>query len=219
MTSTGSTQVYWDSRYDSGRSSGSGSVDEYREWKWRLIDKYVPDAASDIVDLGCGDRSFWRDRTPVKYAGIDFSEVIIRRNQAQWPDLKFICARGEEYQAGLSARVVICMDVLFHVMDDAAYEQILKNIASYSTEWIFVYTWTDNPFKSWSARRQFLRERKLGLFFRSLFTDLRDDGEYQKYRDVSQYLRIFESAGFELQAVERNPIPESFGGLFVFRRA
>ncbi|MBA3656282.1 MAG: class I SAM-dependent methyltransferase [Gemmatimonadaceae bacterium] len=218
MTYTESTQTYWNNRYKSGGCSGPGSVDQYRDWKWRVIDRYVSDAASEVVDVGCGDRAFWQGRNPIHYSGIDFSEIIIRRNREQWPDLNLICARGEEYQPGLSARVVICMDVLFHVMDDAAYEMILRNITRYSKEWIFIYTWIDNPFRGWSARRQLLGNGKVGLFIKSLFGALRDDGEYQRYRNFSEYFLLFDAAGFKLQSIERNPIRDSFGGLFAFRR-
>jgi hypothetical protein len=41
-------------------------------------------------------------------------------------------------------------------MDDRDYENILRNIASYSNQWIIILTWSTNPFAASAYRRRLL---------------------------------------------------------------
>lgn len=208
---------YWDGRYSAGGSSGPGSTG-YRRWKWSVMEQHA--RFDDVIDVGCGDLSFWAERTPAKYTGIDFSDFVVGQNRQKWPHARFICAPAEQFQADLqgSAPVVMCLDVLFHVMDDSAYRKIIENLVAYSSEHVFVYTWTENPFLSWEFRLRYAVRLQLVRLLRSLSGSLADDGEYQRYRRFSDYVPMFKRAGFKLVALEQNPEPGSFGGLYVFRR-
>ena len=50
--------AYWEIHYHLGGTSGAGSVDKYRAWKWEAITTYLP-KVEHVVDVGCGDLSFW----------------------------------------------------------------------------------------------------------------------------------------------------------------
>jgi hypothetical protein len=140
-----SDQEFWDSRYSIGGTSGSGSIGTHREWKWNQISEYVDITKKEIIDVGCGDLSFWESRTCKSYTGIDFSETIIRQNQQSRPYWTFMIGNASD-TLDLSGQVVFCFDMLFHVMDDSEYELILQNLAKWTTEWLIVYTWWQSPF-------------------------------------------------------------------------
>jgi hypothetical protein len=49
---------YWENRYASGGTSGCGSIGKLKEWEWKAITEYLP-TPDHIIDVGCGDLSFW----------------------------------------------------------------------------------------------------------------------------------------------------------------
>jgi ubiquinone/menaquinone biosynthesis C-methylase UbiE len=126
---------YWEERYRKGGISGEGSLGEYRKWKWEIIDRYAK-RIDDVIDVGCGDLSFWEGRDlPNHYVGIDISNTVIERNRKSRPNLTFLRSPAEDYLNIGTARIVLCLDVLFHIMDDSNYERILTNLTRYSNDW------------------------------------------------------------------------------------
>jgi len=156
---------YWNNRYHKG-SSGLGSVGAYRAWKWSLINKYVD--AQDVIDVGCGDLRFWEGRICGKYVGIDLSDFIIQKDKKLRPEWRFICANAADLIQGLNAKVVLCVALLFHVMDDKEYLKILENLCRYSREWMFVNAWIKNPLHS-TKSHQIFRRLKTDVFSRHGF--------------------------------------------------
>jgi Methyltransferase domain len=211
------TQLYWNGRYAANGTSGSGSVGLSRAWKWGVIARHCPDwKASSVIDVGCGDLSFWEGRDlPASYLGIDMSEVIVQRNQAKHgsANVRFTNCRAEERQPA-SASMVFCFDMLFHVLDEQQYAAILENLCSYSQDYLFVYTWIRNPLRDpltvWRlASRLKLRDAMTGLI------SSRD--RYQMYRDFSLYLPVFERRGLRLEAVELPNMINPYAAMMVFR--
>jgi hypothetical protein len=164
------SEEYWEKRYRDGGKSGQGSVGMARDWKWSVIQKHVPQV-EDVVDVGCGDLSFWEGRTCERYIGIDISPHIIRRNSEKRPDWAFV-ARPAEKRLPLRGRVVLCLDVLFHILDDETAMGIMENLCEYSSEWVIIHAWWRNPF-----------EGKV------------NDGLYQAYRPLDKAL--FSGRGFD----------------------
>jgi len=123
---------YWDARYRSGRDSGVGSYGNEVEIKLKflveLINSVYPEVKT-ILDVGCGDFNLGKqllDRIPedVTYLGLDVSEAIVSRNNNSYGSdrIKFEVFDFQPIQADL----VICMDVLFHIIEDADYERMVK---------------------------------------------------------------------------------------------
>jgi len=212
---------YWDDHYQSGGVSGEGSIGDYREWKWKIITEYCP-VINHVIDVGCGDNSFWQGRECFDYLGIDSSNTIIIKNCESRPEWKFINATAELTQK-ISAPVVFCMDMLFHIMDDQVYEKIIRNIAEYTEDYLFVYTWQNNPFinpeiKKYVTREYFMKKGYFIKYFQSFFKDIESDGIYQKYRDFSQYEHIFNEADLTLIAVEKYP-GDDFGAMYIYKKS
>jgi hypothetical protein len=160
-------KAYWNNRYHKG-SSGPGSVGAYRDWKWSAITKYAD--PQDVIDVGCGDLIFWQGRNCKNYVGIDFSNVVINKAWALRPEWHFICQNASEFIEDLKAEVVLCIALLFHIMDNTEYSQILENLCRYSTNWIFINGWVKNPIRT-NKQHQIYRplEEKFGVFFNHNF--------------------------------------------------
>jgi len=212
--------TYWEGNYKKGGTSGPGSIGQVRRWKWESIGKYAGQI-TDVIDVGCGDLSFWEGKTPPsRYIGIDISQTIIDRNRNRWPNSTFICSSADRTLKLEQARTVFCLDVLFHIMDDEIYKSILVNLTLYSSEWIFAYTWRKNPFTSPIFRTRValssLLHRKLGLALENI-GDQSSDGLYQKYRKFEDYFPLLLENGFEIKARETSGRLDDLGLLYVFR--
>ncbi len=212
------TQLYWNRRYAASGTSGPGSVGLSRAWKWGVIKRHCPDVKNlPVIDVGCGDLSFWEQRDlPKYYVGLDMSDVIIQRNQSRFgsPAANFIKCRAEERQS-ISASVVFCFDMLFHVLDEQQYVSILENLCAYSQDYVFVYTWIKNPFRNLSM----LSSMIAGLKFRDVVTGIVSGHDrYQMYRDFAAYLPVFEGRGFGVEAIELPTAINPFAAMLVFRR-
>lgn len=94
-------------------------MEDIREWKWGIISLYVKEADS-IVGTGCGDLSLWEGcelaLISLQYFGVDISPSIIACNQRKYPNRDFGTADAKTPIPGLTGRIVLCLDVLFHIM-------------------------------------------------------------------------------------------------------
>ena len=204
-------EQYWEQRYSSGGTSGKGSIGDDRAYRWRAIDKYIPYLRS-VLDVGCGDLSFWEERDCKDYTGIDISKTIIERNRILRPDWEFICANAATRIEGLTKEVVFCFDIIYHIMDEKTYLNTLKNLCHYSTDYIFINTWINNPFSFKQKVKKLLiaisgvKVRKAISSLKRIFNNNKiTDGKYQYYRLVENVIRIFKKNGFQLLSIEETP--------------
>jgi hypothetical protein len=186
------TKEYWDTMYTGkfhGGTSGVGSIGENRIWKWKHIEEYVDVSKRSVLDIGCGDLSFWDGRNCVSYTGLDFSPVIIERCKKIRPDWTFIQGDASS-EHDFTGEVVFCFDMLFHILSDETYIKIIGNLAKWTQKWLFIYTW-----------------------HKSKFGDSPTDGKYQYYRPLLNSLHLFAP----LQLVDSIQHDE-YGTLYVFTR-
>lgn len=183
-----SGHAYWDGRYRQGGTSGMGSVGESRAWKWSIIEQYVDVANKSVLDVGCGDLSFWESRSCQSYLGVDFSETVVSRSRLLRPEWGFLCANASE-PLDLQGQVVLCMDLLFHIMDDSEFSSILRNLARWTGEFLFIYNWR-----------------------RSVFGNSNTDGKYQIFRPLLAYSALLSPLVFV-----REHIHDELGALYVFK--
>jgi len=209
---------YWERRYSKGGFSGPGSIGNYRSWKWNTILEFE-NSIDDVIDIGCGDLSFWEGRNCSRYIGIDGSPTIISRNRNLRPSWEFILSSADILQPA-QGKIVFCFDLLFHIIDDEIYKKILYNLCKYSQDWIFIYTWHKNPFRNIKIRYRVALKRIIdGNILNAIKVLLGSDTdyEYQKYRNLIDNLDIFEKNGFKL--IKVIPIPyDSWGAMYVFRK-
>jgi hypothetical protein len=192
---------YWEERYSSGLGSATGPVKQYHEWKWQTIERIIG-KPQDVLDVGCGDLLFWDGHDCSKYSGLDISSTILEKDRISHPKWNFILASAAD-DLNVNAETVLCLDMLFHIMDDDTYLKIIQNLIKWTKKDLVIFTWISNPL------------RKKGLFGKS--TEIQTDEKYQKYRDFSKYERIIVESGFKLHAKERIPFNE-FGALWFFQR-
>lgn len=131
---------FWEERYKNGTTSGYGSygVQLQKKLDW-LQDLDV----KTISEVGCGDFNFGRHLMMMypdaQYTGFDISQFIVDRNQGLYPYAKFT-NKPQLPKADL----VLCVDVLFHVMEDTEVENILKSLDKLWTKYLCVTAYERN---------------------------------------------------------------------------
>jgi 2-polyprenyl-3-methyl-5-hydroxy-6-metoxy-1,4-benzoquinol methylase len=210
---------YWDTRYRSGGTSGPGSIGAIRDWKWDTIRSYTnPD---NVIDVGCGDLSFWNNIVPDRYTGIDFAPAVIAANRTRHPGATFIAANAADTQS-ISAPVVVCMDMLFHIMDDVIYDRIVTNLGRYAREWLFVFTWHANPFADCriaaAISADYIRQGRL-LTALSMLRCGNTDHKYERYRKFEDSFPILADAGLDPVAIIPAGAIHPWGAMYIFHRS
>src|SRR5437870_7971620 len=85
-TASSRRDMFWDSRYRRGGTSGPGSAGLERRWKWRLVHRYVGDP-DQVLDVGCGDLGFWQDRKSTRlnssHVAISYAVFCLKKKKTQ----------------------------------------------------------------------------------------------------------------------------------------
>lgn len=134
---------YWNKRYEEGRTSGTGSYGKEMERKVLLVRDLVKACyppIKTVLDFGCGDFNFGKEfmkYVNVQYTGYDFSKTIIERNKGLYEtdSIKFTNKLPKS-----KADIVICMDVLFHIIDEKEYQKTLKTLGKSYSQYLIVST-------------------------------------------------------------------------------
>ncbi len=171
----------------------------HREWKWSILESTIPHI-DNVIDVGCGDLAFMEGRHVENYTGIDISETIIEHNKQDHPEWNFICSSADTFIPNLHGEVVFCHDILFHIIDDTMYNNILKNLTKYSDKYISIFTWDKNPISWYKIKPRIYNSKK-----------------YQKYRNFDQDLNVFIDNGFSLKLKESSKT-NKYGAMYIFEK-
>lgn len=129
------SEKYWDFRYKEGGNSGYGS---YGEQLQKKLDWICPLDFKTITEVGCGDFNFGSSilkRHPADYLGYDISEVIVERNKHLYPDHTFLHRRNGPI---ITADLILCVDVLFHIIDTEELEALLQELKNSWTKYLVI---------------------------------------------------------------------------------
>lgn len=126
---------YFHNRSLSGGKSGWGSVGQWGQFKRDLLESIYP--FNSMLDIGCGDMvylsSFMRFvKKEFDYFGIDGAEDVINKAKDKFPDHYFLQMMiSDLIKTDLNKKhdVIVCYDVLFHIVEENLLDGLLN--------WIF----------------------------------------------------------------------------------
>jgi SAM-dependent methyltransferase len=142
-------RAYWENRLEKAYGlHGVGYLGlgrHYNDWlykvrrvvflrRMRALGRDFREAA--ILDIGSGTGFYierWLELGARKIVGIDLTEVAVSNLRGRYPDLRFhrLDITGDlQALGGEPFDVVSAFDVLFHVVEDAAYERALGQVAA-----------------------------------------------------------------------------------------
>jgi 2-polyprenyl-3-methyl-5-hydroxy-6-metoxy-1,4-benzoquinol methylase len=135
--------TYWDERHRTlgeGRSGGDIGLSETANEIFyavrlglllRLLGDYTtPSAPLRLLDAGCGKGTFARALARCGYSvtGVDASPAAIEHAR-RLGGAHYVLSSLAAYRCGLLFHAVVCVDVLFHVVDDDEWRASLRNLA------------------------------------------------------------------------------------------
>jgi len=139
------SKSYWRERYQSGGNSGQGSYDELAEFKAEILNEFVSENKIEtVIEFGCGDGNQLSYCNYPAYLGFDISPEAIARCRELFPgdDSKnFKLMR--EYK-GESADLTLSLDVIFHLIEDAVFDEYMKRLFESSEKYVIIYSSNTN---------------------------------------------------------------------------
>lgn len=168
---------YWNHRYEEGGTSGNGSYGDLSIFKADIINSFIVEhKINSIIEFGCGDGNNLSLYNIKKYLGLDVSEksILININKYKEDDTKSFILYNPQFFSNhnfITSELVICIDVLYHIVDDEDYFKTLFDIFSVSEKYVILYTSVD----------AFKKEPYLGghVKHRNTVTDLRQYGHFK----------------------------------------
>jgi 2-polyprenyl-3-methyl-5-hydroxy-6-metoxy-1,4-benzoquinol methylase len=117
-------------------------------------------APTHILEIGCGI-GFWTNIVTqlypnAMYVGIDISANAVANLQQKYStnkNISIVCAdigQANISELNQSFDLVICMEVLLHITDDAAWQNAIKNILHYTHQYAII----SDPFIIWQTTVQ-----------------------------------------------------------------
>jgi SAM-dependent methyltransferase len=164
---------YWEKRYAEGGTSGAGSAGQLAEFKARVLNEFVEQrGVKTVLELGCGDGSQLALARYPSYVGVDVSQTAVdlcRRRFAGDASKRFVHASERHLYEG-SYDLVLSLDVIFHLVEDAIYEAYMADLQQYAGKYIVIYSsnYDDDPEMPWALH---VRHRKFSDFFANLRND------------------------------------------------
>lgn len=140
-------RLSWDYRYSQhpDLGSGDGSRGDTLLYKRELLRQIVGLLQPhSILDVGCGDMEVAALLPEEGYTGIDISPVVIRQNREKQPTRKFLCGDFLQIESE-PADLVICLDVLNHLMDLETYTAFVGRLVSRATKCGLVAGYEQDP--------------------------------------------------------------------------
>jgi cyclopropane fatty-acyl-phospholipid synthase-like methyltransferase len=151
-----SSEKYWENRYKSGDNSGSGSYNEFAEYKASFINEIISKyKIQTVCELGCGDGNnlkYYKGFN--KYYGFDVSKTIIDINSKKFDNEKYSFNVLNTLDIPI-VDLVMSLDVIYHLVEDDTFNNHMKQLFNSKSKYVIVYS------SDFDSKRKFhMRHRK-----------------------------------------------------------
>jgi glycosyltransferase involved in cell wall biosynthesis len=138
---------YWEKRYQQGGTSGAGSYGRFAEYKAEVLNGFVAGKGIDrVAEFGCGDGNQLKYFNFARYLGIDVSPAAVdlcRKTYMNDPARQFLVYSGSgsvEQIRQFAPDMTISLDVIYHLVEDAVFEEYMTNLFSLSSRYVIIYS-------------------------------------------------------------------------------
>jgi len=148
---------FWEQRYAAGGTSGPGSYGDLARAKAQFLNSFVRDRdVKSIIEFGCGDGHQLSLADYPSYIGLDVSRSAIKLCKTKFStdeSKSFYLYDGDcfvDHRQLLTADMAISLDVIFHLVEDRAYEQYMAHLFDAAERFTVIYAtnaeiWDDAP--------------------------------------------------------------------------
>lgn len=147
---------FWKKRYSSGQDSGSGSAGFLLEEKTKFLNDMIDEKdIKSVLDFGHGDLRVAKGINVKEYTGIDIFDP------KDTFGLNVINSRFDQYD-GPSADAVICLDVLYHILENEQdyMTRTLDKMMEKSNRFVIIYAQDSRATRFDSQYKQHLYNSK-----------------------------------------------------------
>lgn len=189
-------KTYWEERYQKGGDSGGGSYGKFAEFKAKIVNKLVDENnIKNVIEFGCGDGNQLEYMQYKNYVGLDISPTAIELCSKKFKgdkNKKFInYVPGKLNSILKKIDMAVCLDVLYHIIDEEDFVKTLDDIFSVSANFVVLYT--------------FLEEPNIRLSI------------HLKYRNIIEYLKKYKNYSV-YQIIKQKYIDESFADFIILKK-
>lgn len=137
---------YWEKRYAEGGDSGVGSYGEYAEYKASVVNEFVrTHDVESVIEFGCGDGNQVSLAEYPAYTGLEVSRSALESCERRFADddtKSFLLYDPHHFdnEGALRADLVLSLEVLFHVVDEATFEKALADIFEASNRYVILFS-------------------------------------------------------------------------------
>ncbi|KGQ20807.1 Methyltransferase family protein [Lysobacter dokdonensis DS-58] len=132
---------YWETRYRLGGHSGEGSRGVAADYKARVLNDFF--RAQDVrsaIEFGCGDGHQLKMLHVPAYIGVDVSQTVLKQCRDLFEgDATKRFVSVDDY-AGERADASMSIDVIFHLVEDAVYDEYLARLFAAGERFVIVYS-------------------------------------------------------------------------------
>ena len=132
---------YWEGRYSAKGNSGAGSYGRLAEFKAEVVNGLVcSENIQTILEFGCGDGNQLALGNYPSYIGLDVSPKAIElcKEKFALDSTKSFFLAGES--DAQSAELVLSLDVIFHLVEDAVFEKYMIDLFNASIKFVVIYS-------------------------------------------------------------------------------
>ena len=148
--SFGSSQSYWEQRYESGGNSGAGSYGRLAKFKAEVLNQFVRDHdVASVIEFGSGDGHQLSLAEYPRYNGLDVSQraIDLCRQRFDGDESKqFVLYDPAEHDPAddsLTADLSISLDVIYHLVEDQVFETYMRHLFAAGRRFVIVYSSND----------------------------------------------------------------------------
>ncbi|MEL6234896.1 MAG: class I SAM-dependent methyltransferase [Pseudomonadota bacterium] len=135
-----SSQQYWERRYADGGNSGEGSYGRLAAFKAEILNGFVARHTIDsVLEFGCGDGNQLSLATYPDYTGVDVAPTAVAACTARFrgdPTKRFVTLAAYD---GRKAALTLSLDVVYHLVEDAAFEAHMAALFDGATRFAVIY--------------------------------------------------------------------------------
>jgi cyclopropane fatty-acyl-phospholipid synthase-like methyltransferase len=135
------SKAYWEERYAKGDNSGAGSYNRLADFKAEILNGFVQKHdIQNVMEFGCGDGNQLSMAKYPRYTGFDVSETAVNLCKKRFEnDTTKIFLPLNEYTDEHRAELVLSLDVIFHLVEDAVFEEYVNRLFQSSTKFVIIY--------------------------------------------------------------------------------
>ena len=136
------SEKYWEDRYRTGGTSGTGSYNLLAEFKAEVVNQFITEHdINTVIEMGCGDGNQLKYFKIRSYIGFDISPTIIRHcNRLYGKDKSKQFRLMQQWEPSEIAECSLSLDVIYHLIEDSVFNDYMRKLFYSSRKYVIIYS-------------------------------------------------------------------------------